>query len=122
MRVFNIFYQRLVSCTNHVSLSLKRVRVSINAHVVENLADSTFIIGLDVLEAYGCVIYYRNLTFTIDGFTLPLLKAYKGNQLKYPSLLHCNRTTIIAPHSSKVLDCHMKTKSSKRLFMTRQVL
>ena len=92
--------------------------VSINAHVVENLADSTFIIGRDVLEAYGCVIDYRNLTFTIDGFTLPLLKSYKGNQLKYPSLLHCNRTTIIAPHSSKVLDCHMKTKSSKRLFMT----
>ena len=45
--------------------------VSINAHVVENLADSTFIIGRDVLEAYGCVIDYRNLTFTIDGFTLP---------------------------------------------------
>ena len=92
--------------------------VSINAHVVENLADSTFIIGRDVLEAYGCVIDYRNVTFTIDGFTLPLLKAYKENQLKYPSLLHCNRTAIIAPHSSKVLDCHMKTKSSKRLFMT----
>ena len=26
MHGFNIFYQRLVSCTNHVGLSLKRVR------------------------------------------------------------------------------------------------
>ena len=44
--------------------------VSINSHVVENLADSTFIIGRDVLEAYSFVIDYRHLTFTIDGFTL----------------------------------------------------
>ena len=92
--------------------------VSMNAHVEENLADNTFIIGRDVLEAYGCVIDYRYLTFPIDGFTLPLLKAYKENQLKNPSLLHCNLTNIIAYHSNKVLDCHMKAKSSKRLFLT----
>ena len=78
---------------------------------MENLADSTFIIGREFLEAYGCIIDYQHLMFIINGFTLLLLKAYKGNQLKYPSLLHCNRTTIIVPHSSKVLDCHMKAKS-----------
>ena len=92
--------------------------VPMDVHVVENLADSSFILGRDVIEKHGCIIDYRRLTFIIDDVTLPLLKAYNGKQLKGPTSLHCNRTSIIHPHSNKVVDCHMKSKNSKRLFLS----
>ena len=86
--------------------------------VVENMFDSSFILGRDVIEGHQCVIDYRQLTFTIDNVTIPLLKTYAGKQLKSPSSLHCNRTTVIQPHSHKIIDCHMKNKSSKRLYLS----
>ena len=92
--------------------------VSMDVCVVENMFDSSFILGRDVIEKHQCVIDYRQLTFTIDNVTLPLLKTYAGKQLKSQSSLHCNRTTVIQPHSHKVIDCHMKNKSSKRLYLS----
>ena len=92
--------------------------IPINVHVVESLADTSFILGRDVIEGHECIINYRKLTFTVDNVTLPLLKAYNGKHLKGPASLHCNRTIIIPPHSHKIVDCHMKNKSSKRLFLS----
>ena len=93
------------------------VNLEVNVYVAENLADSTFILGRDVVEGNECIIDYRQLTFEICGSRIPLMKAYSGRQLKGAASLHCNKTNIIPAHSSKVIDCHLKNRS-KRLYLT----
>ena len=106
--------------TTEVHCKIGDISFTFNVTVVEEMADSVFIIGRDILEPHKCIINYRDLTLQIGKNRFPLLKAYHGKRLKKPISVHYSNNHKIPPFSASIVTCHLrhKRRKNKKLVLT----
>ena len=106
--------------TSELAIKIGEFETMHTVIVVEKMTDNVFIIGRYLLESFQCVIDYKNLTFSINNTSLPLLRATPSKNSSNTLNIHSNKTVIIPPYSMGSLSCHLKTKrgnrASKRVF------
>ena len=106
----------LGSC--YISLKIGTFCENVQIYVVEEMADSVFILGRDILETQECVLDFKTMSFSIKNENIPLLKAATTKNLNRSFSLHCSKTRILPAYSSTVISCHLRKNNMSKVYLS----